>query len=65
MILLVKHVNIICVNVTKCVCAARSPAVTTSKSALNIVPLACAYQGAAVSLAVASDKSQQMFRSWS
>ena len=32
------------INVIKNVCATRSPAITTSWSALNVVPLACALQ---------------------
>ncbi len=55
---------IIFIIVMKSVCAARSPTVTTSWSALDVVPLACASQGTAVSLAVASDDLQQFNMKW-
>ncbi len=45
-------------------CAARSPTVTTSWSALDVVPPACASQGTAVSLAVAFDYLQQFNLRW-
>ncbi len=58
------YVNIfIFLIVMKSVGAARSPTITTSWSALNVVPLARTSQGAAVSVAVTSDEIQQMFRS--
>jgi len=58
------YVNIIIfIIVMKSVCAPRSPAASTSWSALNVVPLACASQGTAVSVAIASDDLQHMFRS--
>ena len=54
------HVNVIIfIIVMKNVCATRSPAVTTCWSVINVVPLACASQGTAVSLAVASDDLQE------
>ena len=47
----------------QCVRAARSPAVSTSGRALNVVLLARASQGAAVSHAVTPDHLEELFGS--
>jgi len=61
--LTIKFFYIICIIIITYNCVTSSLAVATSRSAFNIVLLAWAFQSTAVSLAIASEYLQQMFRS--